>query len=218
MKPGLYEFGDAKVYIKQRDAFHDSYVMWLLYKDNLVTMDDGQMVLEPQEEGVALDEDDAFMSWTGSEEVTMSIFEIFNVLAIAGGGGNRSADDAYERGKLEGENKILKEWNQSLTGTSTTPSGGGSGRPNDDWTKYIKPFDHYQQPYRIGTGTGITYNTNQIMGDATTKTVLDKIDDTLDEDNVVDMSKYGAKMRDLYGLSPMVMGSVDDVFKGIDAS
>lgn len=189
MKPGLYEFGDAKVYIKESVMAHQ-YSLWLMYKDCIVTMDDGCMVMEKMDPAVELDEDDAFLTWDNTQDITTNVFEVFNALAIAMGGGNRSADDAYERGRLEGENKVLRDWNESLVGTTTAPSGSKPSRPNDDldWTKYIKtpqPYTVPQQtwPYTIGTGTGISYNTNQIMGQvdkSTTQKLLDEIDGLTD--------------------------------------
>lgn len=167
MKPGLYEFGDAKVYIRE-SVMARSFTLWLIYKDCIVTMDDGSMIMEKMEEGVELDPDDAFMTWEDTQDITANIFEVFNALAVAMGGGTRSADDAYERGRLEGENKILKEWNQSLASVTTTPAPFKVGsRPNttNPWTI----GDSTSPPY--ATFPAINYNSwcDEVLSTSTTK-------------------------------------------------
>lgn len=132
MKEGVYEFGDARVVIKSA-MMMDQYTLWLLYKDHVVTMDDGSMVLEKLDPSVQLDESYAFLTWEGSQDITTSVFELFNALAIAVGGGARDADDAYERGRLEGENKILREWNESMSTKPYVPPNKPADTHNNKW-------------------------------------------------------------------------------------
>lgn len=216
MKPGLYEFGDAKVYIKESGMAHQ-YSLWLMYKDCIVTMDDGCMVMEQMDPAVELDEDDAFLTWDNTQDITTNVFEVFNALAIAMGGGNRSADDAYERGRLEGENKVLRDWNESLVGTTPSSTGGGYRPDSDDWKKWMNPItvqpNVYTSPQPMKYTTGI--NSNQIMGSSTPDKLLAEIDGLTDgveaeskPEITIDnfFKQYGKAMENQY-LNDMRVGS-----------
>ena len=133
IREGITEFGDAKVYVKREDSF-DTYKMWVLFNEGLVTMDDGTIiVVAPPPEGHSLTDEEVFMSWSGHESLNMSLLDVFGAVAHALGGHGGDLRDAYEKGRLEGENKTLREWNKSITTLQTAKPSRPSSSPPKMW-------------------------------------------------------------------------------------
>jgi len=178
IQDGLHEFGGVKCYIKT-DPLHMKRRMWVLAKDGIVMFDDGSMTVDTRDESLELSDDDALLVW--DESMDDKIFDIFGAI-VKGLGGQMDSDRAYEMGRLEGENKILREWNEAnMASTPYAPDPAvGPWNPNQQIYPN-QPFiygggssDGYKTITAPGTSGGLTYTSNS-AGDGPSYQVDDNL-------------------------------------------
>lgn len=111
IEEGIYESGNVKCIVRRTKSYDGYEMILLMYSHNgtsFITFDDGSILVQKMEEGIALTDEQIFCAWSSNEEIDGMITNIFSAMAIALGIG-RGVKDAYDTGVLKGENNILKE-------------------------------------------------------------------------------------------------------------
>lgn len=155
LEPGVYQRGRARVVIKS-DPAAQRYRMYVLVDTaqglGVVTMDDGSMMVEIQEEGVEVDDEQVMLVWDATEDINDTISDVFTAMALACGVGY-DAKQAREMGRLEGENAVYKKLLDKAE-----PAKVPVYDPNlNDWSRYINTPDY--NGLRVTSQAGVNDHT-----------------------------------------------------------
>lgn len=110
----LHQSGSARAYIKQDPFSSMAYSLFVSMDGNyVVTLNDGQMIVNKVPEGTAVGSDQALLTW--SMDFDETVVDIFKAICKSLDLYSDDPTEAYKRGLAEGESKVLREWLASVT-------------------------------------------------------------------------------------------------------
>lgn len=108
----LFQSGRARAYITH-EPWSMAYHLYVCLEDDLLRFTkDGSILLEPMQEGVMPNSENATLSWT--ELIEDEVVDVFKAICKALELYSEGPGQAYKQGFAEGEAKVLREWNESL--------------------------------------------------------------------------------------------------------
>ncbi len=116
MTPNIaHQSGHYRAYI-EANPMRDEYTLYVMKEDYVVTISDtGVTAMRVPVDGIKLDpETQSMMQWSGTVED--DIVDMWKAIGKALDVYSDEPGQAYKQGYAEGQNQVLRDWNEALRG------------------------------------------------------------------------------------------------------